>query len=261
MAGNPKPSVFVGSSVESLPYAEAVQVNLEPHYAYVDVWKQGIFKIADYGLEDLLEAVQLHDFAIFVFTPDDVAIMRGKKHRVVRDNVLFELGLFMGFLGRRRVFIVAPVGSELHLPSDLLGWNIGRFDPEHKNAVASLGSACYQIREIMQKLGKFPAAAQTVKLRGLPSSAEIEEDVPGLRLRNFAGRSADVVLPVGPAPRPSPAKKEDHYGKPTGKHAAKTRKRRAEKQRHSRASKTSTSDRAKKRSASPPVKRKKRGSR
>jgi hypothetical protein len=260
LAGSPKPSVFVGSSSESLSYAEAVQVNLEPDYAYVDVWKQGIFKIADYGLESLLEAVQSHDFAIFIFAADDVAIMRGKRYRIVRDNVVFELGLFMGFLGRKRVFVIQPVGSELHLPSDLRGWNIGRFDPGHKNKVASLGPACYQIREIMQKLGNFPAAAP-IELSGLPPGTKIEEDAPGLRLRNFAGRSADVVCPADLAPQSSPAKKKDRPAKPAARPEANAPKGRAPKRHKSGVSGSSRSDRAGKHPANPPAKRRKRDAR
>ncbi|MGA3049853.1 MAG: nucleotide-binding protein, partial [Terracidiphilus sp.] len=117
-----KARVFVGSSVESLPYAYAIQENLDPHDAYVKVWSQGVFNIAAYGLESLLDTVRSHDFAVFVFAADDQVISRNQKHKAVRDNVILELGLFMGALGRERTFVIAPMGVDLHLPTDLWGW-------------------------------------------------------------------------------------------------------------------------------------------
>jgi predicted nucleotide-binding protein len=46
------------------------------------------------------------DFAILVLTPDDLTQSRGKQQPSPRDNVVFELGLFIGALGRDRVFMV-----------------------------------------------------------------------------------------------------------------------------------------------------------
>ena len=42
-------------------------------------------------------------------------------NRVPRDNVIFELGLLMGALGRERVFILKPRNVDIRIPSDLLG--------------------------------------------------------------------------------------------------------------------------------------------
>ncbi len=44
-----------------------------------------------------------------------------------RDNVLFELGLFMGALGREHTFIVHCHDEQLDLPSDLAGVAVERF--------------------------------------------------------------------------------------------------------------------------------------
>jgi predicted nucleotide-binding protein len=119
--GQMKPRVFIGSSVEGLSVAYALQENLE-HDVEATVWPQGAFSPSDFVLSALLDALENYDFGIFVFTPDDVVHMRGQDHPAVRDNVLFELGLFTGGLGVRRTAIVLPNGQEQpRLPTDLLG--------------------------------------------------------------------------------------------------------------------------------------------
>jgi predicted nucleotide-binding protein len=165
-----KPLIFVGSSTESRKIAYAVQENLEPDDALVTVWKQGVFKISDFGLDSLLEALKAHDFGVFIFAPDDLVTIRNRKYSAVRDNVIFELGLFMGRLGRQRTFVVVPRGSEstLHLPTDLTGWNIVSYDPDRGNIVAALGVACNKIRTAIEELGQSKVFSAAKMIEGPP---------------------------------------------------------------------------------------------
>jgi len=104
-----KPRHFVGSSTGSLAVAHALRENLEYHIE-VRVWNQGIFDFSASTLSSLLEAISETDFGAFVLAADDLAEIRKEVRRVPRDNVVFELGLFIGGLGRDRTFIVAPRG-------------------------------------------------------------------------------------------------------------------------------------------------------
>lgn len=145
----PKPRVFVGSSSEQLRLARAVQSNLE-HDFYVKTWDQGVFQPSQYPLESLLAELAGCDFGVFIVAPDDLVQSRTAKYKAPRDNVVFELGLFVGCLGRHRVFLVAPRGTpDLKIPTDLLGLQPANYDPARAatDARAALGAACNEIRD------------------------------------------------------------------------------------------------------------------
>jgi hypothetical protein len=152
-----KPKLFIGSSFEGLDVAHAIQRNLY-HIANVTVWDQGVSQLSTTMLESLLKTLRNHDFGVFVFSPDDITRIRKEEFRTTRDNVIFELGLFAGRLGRERSFIVMPEGTQdFHLPTDLLGIIPAKFhvDQAKENLEAALGAACHDIRKQIKRLGKF----------------------------------------------------------------------------------------------------------
>jgi len=148
-----KPRIFIASSVESLDVADAINVNLD-HQAEVTVWKNG-FKLSSSSIDSLLEKAGTVDFAIFIFTPDDVATIRDQSKNVVRDNVLFELGLFTGTLGKERCFIVKPRDIELHFPTDLLGLTPADYDGKRSDGdlTSSVNHPCVLIKKVVAELG------------------------------------------------------------------------------------------------------------
>jgi hypothetical protein len=87
----------------------------------VILWTQGIFDPGANFLEALIKTLDTTDFAILVMTPDDVILSGDEVSLAPRDNVLFELGLFMGRLGRERCFFVHERDLKLKISSDLLG--------------------------------------------------------------------------------------------------------------------------------------------
>jgi predicted nucleotide-binding protein len=68
-------------------------------------------------------------FAVVLLTGDDEGRLRGSGewHRRARQNVVFELGFFIGKLGRARVAVLYEEGVEL--PSDVSGVLYTPFDP------------------------------------------------------------------------------------------------------------------------------------
>ena len=81
-----------------------------------------------------------------MLTADDLLEKRDIIGRCPRDNVLFELGLFMGALGRNRTFIVHSRTKPPLLPTDLAGITPATFE-ERSNLAAALGPACTRSEE------------------------------------------------------------------------------------------------------------------
>jgi hypothetical protein len=136
-----RPVVFIGSSSEGLAVAQALQLNLD-HYAEVILWSQGVFGLSEGSLESLVDRLQDFDFAILVLTPDDLTLSRGDEAQSPRDNVVFELGLFMGGLGRTRSFIVYDRTADIKLPSDLAGVTAATYQPPSAGSLQSALGAC-----------------------------------------------------------------------------------------------------------------------
>lgn len=148
-----KPRVFIASSSESLEAAGAVNVNLE-HECEPTLWTHA-FTLASTAIEDLVYKSSAMDFAIFIFAPDDLSNIRGKSVSITRDNVIFELGLFIGSIGRERCFIIKPRHVDLHLPSDLLGITTADYDNQRSDGdlAQAMTSACVKIKKIIKDLG------------------------------------------------------------------------------------------------------------
>jgi hypothetical protein len=150
-----RPSLFIGSSVEGLDVAYTLQSNLERDVE-ATVWDQGVFGLTKSSLASLLEAVETFDFAALVLSADDTATIRATEYSVARDNVVFELGLFIGALGANRTFFLVPRAMpDLHLPSDLAGITPCTYDSNRKdkNLRAALGPQSHEMRLSIQAAG------------------------------------------------------------------------------------------------------------
>jgi hypothetical protein len=147
-----RPALFVGSSSEGQRIAEEIQVLLDP-VCEVELWTQGMFGLTQGTLESLVMALSRFDFALLVLTADDLTISRGTEKAAARDNVLFELGLFIGSLGRDRTFMLYDRTNPPALPSDLAGITAATFAPHASgNLEAALGAPSTKIRNAIERL-------------------------------------------------------------------------------------------------------------
>jgi Predicted nucleotide-binding protein containing TIR-like domain len=172
---NQRASVFVGSCSEGLLVAKAIQKALDS-IADVNLWSQGIFAPSYSYLESLIKALETTDFAVLVLTPDDLTQSRDHEAVSPRDNVIFELGLFMGRLGRDRCFFVFDRTKDLKLPTDLLGVAAATYHPHDSgNIHAAIGPACTLIEEKIQALGQRPRL-----LKAAAEGTQLNANVPSL---------------------------------------------------------------------------------
>jgi len=147
-AARDRTKVFIISSVESLEVARIVQ-NSFAHDNFLPVlWTDGVFRVASYPMQSLIDEVTDSDFAIAIAHGDDTSSIRGKEWPVPRDNVIFELGLFMGHLGKDRAILMEPRDDGVKLPSDMTGittipyrYQVGR------DSVAMMAPACNVLRD------------------------------------------------------------------------------------------------------------------
>ncbi|MFD2671213.1 TIR domain-containing protein [Marinicrinis sediminis] len=179
----PKPRLFIGSARESIQIAAAVHEALV-HFAEVSPWYAGTFQPMNDTMDDLEERLNASDFAVFIFSPDDIVLHRGRLVVAPRDNTVFEMGLFWGRLRRGRVFFLVPDAAErtwndetvtdFHLLSDMQG--LTTLSYEHRrsdhNVNAAVSVACMKIGAIIQEKGAFPDPLEAWK----KAQAEMERD-------------------------------------------------------------------------------------
>ncbi|KQN97001.1 TIR domain-containing protein [Paenibacillus sp. Leaf72] len=167
-----KPRVFIGSARESIHYVNEIHMQLS-YIAEVTPWSAGAFQANRYPMEDLEAQVDSNDFAIFVFSPDDLVNMRGKTFLSPRDNSVFEMGLFWGKLRRQRVFCIIPNDTSkivedlnadgFHVPSDLSGLNILQYEIRNdSNYSAAVNVACHVIKTSIASEGIFNDPLQEI---------------------------------------------------------------------------------------------------
>jgi hypothetical protein len=164
--GSVKQTVFIASSSEGLGFAATVEELLahELHgNADIRRWDAGTFEPTKTYIESLEKQTNEADFAVLVLTKDDEQTVRGDSRYVPRDNVIFELGLFIAALGRERTFCVQE--DNLKIPTDLMGIESPKFQRTEDLHVA-LSRACAKLAQaIRQAIQELPPRIKLTPLQ------------------------------------------------------------------------------------------------
>ena len=113
----------------------------------VKVWTDRIFSPSTFPIEALQQVLVDVDFAALVLSPDDEVVSRGMTSYAPRDNVIFELGLFMGALGHARTFLTHPRNVDTKVPTDVVGITPLTYDSEFRgDTLAAMAPACDELR-------------------------------------------------------------------------------------------------------------------
>lgn len=146
----PRPSMFIGSTVEALPVARAVQKEMD-HELEITIWNQNLLSPGTATWLELVKKARngTFDLALLVLGGEDLVTSRGATMSAPRDNILLELGIFAGALGTERTFFLYDRTKKPKLASDLSGITALEYtgDRADGNLQAAVGAACDQIRE------------------------------------------------------------------------------------------------------------------
>lgn len=197
-----RPSLFIGSSAEGLAVARALQAELELDVE-ATIWSQGVFGLSDGTLESLAAKAPTFDFAVLVLTPDDLLTSREQTRNAPRDNVIFEAGLFMGALGRRRVFMVSCRDDELTLPSDFAGIAMARYNRRSDgNLQAAVGPVATNILTAIRAVlvGPDATASSEEAHAGADDKRQVEDESP-----------SPTLAELTPSPASQPDPQDDLY--------------------------------------------------
>jgi len=144
--------VFIGSSKEGEPIAKKVRESLQDylkHRASFTVWSDNFFALNVSAFENICKKSAFYDFAVLIGTKDDASTVRSDRYMTMRDNVLFEYGVFSGAIGRSKTFILIEKGAKV--PSDLDGITL----PFFENDVDDLKKKCINIAQRMEQESKI----------------------------------------------------------------------------------------------------------
>ena len=189
--------VFIGSTRERSETALAVQAALEAgpqRDIECTTWNQNFFEHSHSTLEDLTQKADEFDFAVFIVDADDVRESRGVTSAVPRDNIMFELGLFMGKLGRKRTFYLFNEDERPTLPTDLAGITAVTYrNRSDKDIDKALAVACRKVRKAIQEVGRRAAVRVQEPERPLPLPESFPPPDHNDRCRK--GESEDALVP------------------------------------------------------------------
>ena len=159
-----KRKLFIGSSKEGLEIAQKLKEQVDiacGDWLHSVIWDEsGVFTLNANTLDSLVKASRKFDYGVLVATKDDILKTREVEHFVPRDNVMLEIGMFIGSLGLTRAFLLLE--EESKLPSDYNGITMPYF---HREKVGSLDTALDQV------IGAITRTKSSYNLKPMPSVA------------------------------------------------------------------------------------------
>lgn len=195
-----KSKIFIGSSTAGTTTAEKVKANL---LAIGDcfIWNEpNVWEPNRSTFENLLRMVSYFDFGVFIATADDLTLTNDKIVIEPRDNVILEMALFCGAMGRDKSFLLVEDG--IKLPTDFSGIYMPRFK---KLDNSSIKTACNEYARKIDEhyrlghLSLYPTTALAIGyyknfIAGLVESAQ-EADVLEIDGVKYSDFKLKVVIP------------------------------------------------------------------
>lgn len=190
-----KRKLFIGSSKEGLDIARHLDGILKKEFSdwlECETWDEGaMFSQNQSTLDALIKASRRYDYGILVATADDIVESKNAMNFAPRDNVILEMGMFLGSLGLTRAFLL--VEEDIKLPSDYHGITVPFFQ---KSTADSLDRA---IGKIVKQIAD---TQNTFNLKPMPSAAlalgyfeNLIQPIARKKLADNANFKFEILLP------------------------------------------------------------------
>lgn len=153
-----KSRIFIASSGRTLVLAEKLRDEMSTDFCEARLWSEESRLQPGLTIIEMLEgAAGQFDFAVIILAKDDVIIGGKDQTLKARDNCVFEAGLFVSAIGRKRCFLVNSV-NQSDLPSDLNGIiSIPFKEPgnllDRSECAEKIAKVAAQLKDIVQREG------------------------------------------------------------------------------------------------------------
>jgi hypothetical protein len=149
--------LFICSSVASLDVALALKNNLSGDFM-VTTWKENTFQLGHHNLDSIIKASTKYHYVLLVLTPDVVQTFNNNTTANVKDNIIFEMGFFIGIFGKERTFFIVENAPDFKLPTYVSGINYTDFiKPNGPDLLeTSLQKCCVHIKNAISEKDDHP---------------------------------------------------------------------------------------------------------
>ena len=195
-----KPKIFIGSSKAGYEIATKVK-NCLSNVGDCFLWQdEGVWETNRSTFDNLLRMTSYFDFGVFVATADDLTLTNDKIVIEARDNVILEMTLFLGSLGKDKSFLLVEKG--IKLPSDFSGIYMPQFTKDDDKSIEA-GCKAFENKIVehyrLGHLSLYPTTALAIGyyknfiaglVEGVQNSPELEHE--GVKFNDF---KLKVVIP------------------------------------------------------------------
>lgn len=137
--------VFIASSSESKVVAEKISKFLKREFLVEEWFGKSIFSLSETPIESLEKLKNEFDAIVVVSNFEDKIIKRDETLNAIRDNLVFEFALGIGYFGRENSILVLPNNNEPKaFPSDIIGMTFLFYD-EKKDGLNSIENISKQL--------------------------------------------------------------------------------------------------------------------
>jgi len=118
------PKLFIGSSREARDaglltgLSDELNKGLNMPVPSIELvpWDHSPWQNLDVAAKTLVRNLVDYSYGVFILSADDELAHRGTHYYAARDNIIFEFGLFLAYLGPERTFLVGPTDMANTIP-------------------------------------------------------------------------------------------------------------------------------------------------